>query len=55
MNPDEFTEVWRSQDLSPLYGVEKSLLHQMLRQEQVKLEKQRRKARWFVYVTNAVL
>jgi hypothetical protein len=55
MNPDELTEVWRSQDLSPLYGVDKSLLHQMLRQEQAKLEKQRRKARWFVYVMNTVL
>lgn len=55
MNPDELTEVWRSQDLSPLYGVDKSLLHQMLRQEQAKLEKQRRKARWFGYVMNAVL
>lgn len=55
MNPDELTEVWRSQDLSPLYGVDKSLLHQMLRQEQAKLEKQRRRARWFVYVMNAVL
>ena len=55
MNPDELTEVWRSQDLSPLYGVDKSVLHQMLRQEQVKIEKQRRRARWFVYVVNAVL
>ena len=55
MNPDELTTVWRSQDLSPLYGVDKSLLHQMLRQEQEKLEKQRRNARRFAYVTNAVL
>ena len=55
MNPDELTEVWRSQDLSPLYGVDKSRLHQMLRQEQAKLEKQRRRARWFVSVMNAVL
>ena len=55
MKPDELTEIWRSQDLSPLYGVDKSLLHQMLRQEQAKLEKQRRKARWFVYGMNAVL
>jgi hypothetical protein len=55
MNPDDLTEVWRSQDLSPLYGVDKGLLHQMLRQEQAKLEKQRRNARRFVYVMNAVL
>jgi hypothetical protein len=55
MNPDELTAVWRSQDLSPLYGVDKSLLHQMLRQEEARLEKQQRRARWFVYGTNAVL
>lgn len=55
MNPDELTKVWRSQDLSPLYGVDKGLLQQMLRQEQAKLEKQRRRARRFMYVVNAVL
>ena len=55
MNADELTTVWRSQDLSPLYGVDKSLLHQMLRQEQAKLEKQRRRARRFAYVVNAIL
>jgi hypothetical protein len=55
MNPDELTKVWRSQDLSPLYGVDKSLLQQMLRQEQAKHEKQRRRARRFMYVVNAVL
>jgi hypothetical protein len=35
--------------------VDKSLSQQMLRQEQAKLEKQRRRARWFMYVVNAVL
>lgn len=55
MTPDDLTKVWRSQDFSPLYGVDKSLLQQMLRQEQAKLEKQRRRARWFMYVVNAVL
>jgi hypothetical protein len=55
MNPDELTEIWRSQDLSPLYGVDKSVLHQMLRQEQAKLEKQRRRTRRFMYVVNTVL
>ena len=55
MNPDELTEIWRSQDLSPLYGVDKSALHQMLRQEQAKLEKQRRRTRRFMYVVNTVL
>jgi hypothetical protein len=55
MNLDEVTEVWRSKELSQLYGVDKTLLHLMLRQEQAKLEKQRRRAKWFVYVANAVL
>ena len=55
MNLDELTAAWRSQDLSPLYGVDKTLLHQMLRQEQAKLEKQWRRARWFIYVTHAIL
>ena len=55
MNLDELTAVWRAQDLSPLYGVDKALLHQVLRQEQAKLEKQRRRVRWFMYVVNAVL
>jgi len=55
MNLDDLTKVWRSQDLSPLYGVDKALLHQMLRQEQAKLEKLLRRSRRFVYVTNAFL
>jgi hypothetical protein len=55
MNLDDLTEVWRSQDLSPLYGVDKTLLHQMLRQQQAKLEKQLRRMRWLMYVINAVL
>ena len=55
MNLDDLTEVWRSQDLSPLYGVDKTLLHQMLRQQQAKLEKQLRRTRWFMYVMNAAL
>jgi len=55
MNLDEVTEAWRSKDLSQLYGVDKTLLHLMLRQEQAKLEKQRRKTRRFMYVVNTVL
>ena len=55
MNLDDVTEAWRSKDLSQLYGVDKTLLHQLLRQEQAKLEKQRRRMRRFVYVVNAVL
>ena len=55
MNLDDVTEAWRSKDVSQLYGVDKTLLHQVLRQEQAKLEKQRRRTRWFMYVVNAVL
>ena len=55
MNLDDVIAAWRSQDLSPLYGVDKDLLHQVLRQEQAKLEKRLRRMRWFMYVTNAML
>ena len=55
MNLDDVMKTWRSQDLSPLYGVDKALLHQMLRQEQAKLEKRLRRMRWFIYVVNAGL
>ena len=55
MNLDEVTEVWRSKDLSELYGVDKTLLHQVLQQEQANLERQRRTMRWFMYAINAFL
>jgi hypothetical protein len=41
--------------LSPLYGVDKDLLHQVLRQEQAKLEKRLRRTRWFMIVVTAFL
>ena len=44
MNLDDVIEGWRSQDASTIYGVvDKTRLHQVLRQEQAKLEK---KSRW---------
>jgi len=55
MNLDELTKVWRSQDLSPLYGVDKALLHQALRHEQATVEKQLRRVRWLISVTTAFL
>ncbi len=55
MNLDELMETWRSQDLSPLYGVDKTLLHQMLQQEHAKLEKELRGGRWMGYAAGAVL
>ena len=55
MNLDEVTEVWRSKELSQLYGVDKTLLQLMLRQEQAKLEKRLRRTRWFMIVVTAFL
>lgn len=55
MNLDELTDVWRSQDLSPLYGVDKAQLHQVLRQEQKRHEKQERGLRWFMSIVSAFL
>lgn len=50
MKLDEVMEGWRSQDASTFYGVDKTLLHQALRQERAKLEKISRRATWFGYV-----
>jgi hypothetical protein len=55
MNFDDVLKTWRSQDLSSLYGVDKTLLHRALQQEQVKLERQVRRVRWIMYVVNAGL
>ena len=55
MNLDDLMEVWRSQDATALHGVDKTLLHLALRQEQAKLQKQRRIERWFIYVMSALL
>lgn len=55
MNLDEVMAAWRSQDLSPLYGVDKTLLHQVLRQEQAKRERQVRRVRWVMYIVNGIL
>ena len=55
MNLDEVMTAWRSQDLSPLHGVNKTLLHEVLRQEQAKLEKLQRRTRWFSYCWSTVL
>jgi hypothetical protein len=55
MNLDDVLAAWRSEDVSPLYGVDKTLLHQVLRQEQAKLENQRRRVRWFMNVVSAFL
>ena len=55
MNLDDVMEVWRSQDASPLYGVDKTLLLLALRQEQVKVQAQRRRETWITCVASAFL
>jgi peptidoglycan/LPS O-acetylase OafA/YrhL len=55
MNLDDLMEVWRSQDASPLYGVNKTLLLVAVRQEQVKLQAERRREKWITYVATAFL
>jgi peptidoglycan/LPS O-acetylase OafA/YrhL len=55
MNLDDVMGAWRSHDLSPLFGVDKTLLHQVLRQEQARAEKQLRRMRWFMSVVTVVL
>jgi hypothetical protein len=55
MNLDDVMGAWRSHDLSPLFGIDKTLLHQVLRQEQAKAQKQLRRMRWFMNVVTVVL
>jgi len=55
MNLDDLMAVWRTQDAAPLHGVDKTLLHLALRQEQAKLQKERRTERWTTYVASAGL
>jgi hypothetical protein len=55
MNLDDVMSAWRSHDLSPLFAVDKALLHQVLRQEQARAEKQLRTMRWFMTVVTVGL
>jgi len=54
INLHDLMEVWRLQDSSPLHGVDKTLLHLALRQEQAKLQAQRRRERWITYLMSAL-
>ena len=53
MNLDDLMAVWRSQDAAPLHGVNQTLLHLALRQDEAKLQKERRRERWIIYVFSA--
>jgi hypothetical protein len=53
MNLDDLMAVWRTQDAAPLHDVNKTLLHLALRQDDAKLQKQRRIERWAIYVASA--
>jgi hypothetical protein len=55
MNLDELMAVWKTQDAAPLHDMNKTLLHQALRQEQAELEKQSRGITRVGYVGSAVL
>ena len=53
MNLDDLMAVWKSQDAAPLHGVNQTLLHLALRQDEAKLQKERRRERWIIYVFGA--
>ena len=55
MNLDDLMDVWRSQDASPLHGVNEALLRLELRQDEAKVQKWRRWGRWFIYVMTAFI
>ena len=55
MNLEELTAVWRTQDAAPLHDVNKTLLHLALRQDEAKLQKERRRERWIIYLVSAAL
>jgi len=55
MNLDELMSVWRTQEAAPLHDVNRTLLHLALRQDEAKLQKDRRRERWLIYVFSAGL
>jgi MFS family permease len=55
MNLDELMAVWKSQDAAPLHDVNKTLLHQALRQDEAELQKVLRLTRRIIYAVSAVL
>ncbi len=55
MNLDDLMAVWRSQDAAPLHGVNETLLRLALRQDEAKVQSQRRLESWIIYVLSAGL
>jgi peptidoglycan/LPS O-acetylase OafA/YrhL len=55
MNLDDLMDVWRSQDAAPLHGINETLLRLALRQDEAKLQQERRRERWTMYVFSAVI
>jgi hypothetical protein len=53
-NLDELIAIWRSQDAVPLHGGDDTVLRRALRQEQAKVQAQRRLQAWVTYVMSAV-
>lgn len=54
MTLDEVMNGWRGHDASTFFGVDKTVLHQVLRQEQAALEKQWRGERWVMFAAIAL-
>jgi MFS family permease len=55
MTFDDVMEVWRLQDASPLDGVNETLLRLALRQDEAKLQAQRRRMRLIIYGMSGLL
>ena len=55
MNIDDLMAVWQAQDTTPLHAVNETLLRLALRQDEAKLQKQRRREAWFIYLLSALL
>jgi peptidoglycan/LPS O-acetylase OafA/YrhL len=53
MTLDDLMDVWRAHDASP--PLDKTLLQLALRQDQARLQKLRRRTRWFIYGVSALL
>jgi hypothetical protein len=55
MNLDDLMAVWRSQDAAPLHGFNETLLRLALRQDEAKLQAQRRRERWMTVFWSAAI